>query len=529
MEEDILFGKKRHLYGGLEPSNMKTFVTNVVGGNVYLNAVLPKDTVIDGQTLVTVVGAVIRKSENGFPKDEFDGEFVADISEDGLYLDESASLDSVWYYAAFPYSDQGVYNRSDTNRCVHDPVSYIFGYDLDTTESDPEECVTYPEDVNNFGYKNPARMNYATNQFDYGDWTMAPGQFFMPKPCMITTDGAVDHYLDPNDYTLQEDGVTESSVADLDSGLNAMMEWPKIYTKRWEENGVYHFRCSNQKHDDTWDCWCNYDSNNNEIDHFYTAIYHSCYISNITRSLSGTTPYNNAYSGAHENYSNGQSGWHIEVIADRLLIQDLLVMMAKSTNCQAAYGDGKWGSTTILSSGTMDDKGMFWGSQDTSGDTGVKVFGMENWWGNISRYTLGCVYDPDSDTYGLKITSGTHDGTTVTGYNSGQSASGYLSFGGPVQSSTNGGGYIKTMITKPYGRLPYEFSGASATTYMCDYVAVHGDKPNSAPYVMSAVVGGNYSHTKAYIGPFHMDLNTSWNNTTPLNVGSALSFKPTKS
>ena len=29
----------------------------------------------------------------------------------------------------------------------------------------------------------------------------------------------------------------------------AMMEWPKIYTKRWEENGIYHFRCSDTPQD----------------------------------------------------------------------------------------------------------------------------------------------------------------------------------------------------------------------------------------------------------------------------------------
>ena len=37
-----------------------------------------------------------------------------------------------------------------------------------------------------------------TEYFDYGDWANA---FFMPKPCMLRSDGTVAYYLDPNDYT----------------------------------------------------------------------------------------------------------------------------------------------------------------------------------------------------------------------------------------------------------------------------------------------------------------------------------------
>ena len=37
-EEDILFGKKRHLFGGIEPSNMKKFEVYYRDGNVIVNA-----------------------------------------------------------------------------------------------------------------------------------------------------------------------------------------------------------------------------------------------------------------------------------------------------------------------------------------------------------------------------------------------------------------------------------------------------------------------------------------------------------
>lgn len=114
-----------------------------------------------------------------------------------------------------------------------------------------------------------------------------------------------------------------------------MMEWPKIYTKRWEENGVYHFRCSDIPQDDTWDCWCNYDRNNNEIDHFYTPIYFGSNVSSKLRSISGQANMVSKNATTEINYAKANgSDWYTEVLADRLLIQDLLVMMGKSTDCQ---------------------------------------------------------------------------------------------------------------------------------------------------------------------------------------------------
>ena len=77
-EEDIIFGKNRHLFGGIEPSNMINFSaiadhnTETNAAIVKINAKLPNDTIIEGQTLCTVAGAIIRKSTNDYPKNEFD-------------------------------------------------------------------------------------------------------------------------------------------------------------------------------------------------------------------------------------------------------------------------------------------------------------------------------------------------------------------------------------------------------------------------------------------------------------------------
>ena len=50
-EEDLIFGKNRHMFGGIEPSNMKKFRITNNGTSVKIAIQLPDDTIIDGQTL----------------------------------------------------------------------------------------------------------------------------------------------------------------------------------------------------------------------------------------------------------------------------------------------------------------------------------------------------------------------------------------------------------------------------------------------------------------------------------------------
>lgn len=611
-EEDLIFGKNRHFFGGIEPSNMLVFNVVAEDGVVRVTATLPNDTVVNDQTLCTVEGAIIRRKTTDYPKDEFDGELVADIKTSTTLVDEGASATGTYYYAAFPYTTQGVYNRNKVNRIVVNepepmrefkaksvyvsatdsvkveitaalptgvvgavirksttgyPTSetdgeqfmsittdgvytdtdvvvgvvyyysafpytstgaynrseenrtsvtpkkrdYLFGYDLVKATSNPSTRVTYPADVDNAGFT-PAKMNFNTSVFNYGSWNFEPGEKFMPRPCMLTYAGVVDHYLNPNDYTKKVDG-TASKVADTAFGGNAMMEWPKIFTKRWEENGVYHFRCSDTPQDDTWDCWCNYDRQDNQIDHFYTPIYFGSLISNKMRSISGQTNMvsKDATAEITAAKANG-ADWYTEVLADRLLLQDLLVMMGKTTECQTVFGYGRCSSSnsSAIGQGTMNTKGMFWGDDDQT--SGVKVFGMENPWGNLWRRTAGWING--KGTQKVKLTRGTHDGSTATDYNT--NGSGYKTVSGATPSGTSGG-YIKTMKTEEFGRLPISASGSSST-FEADGLWYDNS------IVDYAFVGGSCNYG-LLVGPFCAFLTYAASYSTS-DCGAALSCKP---
>jgi len=99
----------------------------------------------------------------------------------------------------------------------------IYGYHVNPSESDPAAAVTYVEDAVGM---TPAKMGSAS--FSYGSWENA---WFLPKPCMLKSDGTVDYYLDPNDYSKKADG-TASDIANQNYDGNVMMEFPKIYIKR---------------------------------------------------------------------------------------------------------------------------------------------------------------------------------------------------------------------------------------------------------------------------------------------------------
>jgi len=90
----------------------------------------------------------------------------------------------------------------------------IYGWHVNPDISNSSNAVTYLKDAIGM---TPASMGSTT--FDYGSWENA---FFMPKPCMLKSNGKVDYYLDPNDYTKKLNG-TASDISNPNYDGNAMM------------------------------------------------------------------------------------------------------------------------------------------------------------------------------------------------------------------------------------------------------------------------------------------------------------------
>ena len=476
----------------LTPQPMEKFIAtcNPDTMNVELRIDESNDTIVDGQSLCIVEKVIIRRKKDDFPTDENDGDLVLEIERKDFgtyknkpYVDiiDGASIGDVYCYKAFPVANTGaIANLVDNEVSCTIKDYWLFGFKLDQNESDPSSMIEYIEDNKDF---KSAYMNYSSDLFDYGDWKDV---WFIRdlKPCMLNYDGTVAYELDKNDYSLKADG-TPSDIANDSFGGNAMVGIPKVYWKivdNGDDTANIYF--SNKKLDDDFVCWSHIDNNGNEIDYCYMPIYNGSNVSSKLRSLSGKTPIK-GQTGATEitlakaNNLTSDVIWYTEVFSDRMLINLLLLLIGKSTDTQTTFGNGHYKGSSLLATGTLNDKGLFYGTNGT--EKGVKVFGIENWWGNQWRRIAGWINDKGNQK--IKMTYGQSDGSTVDGYST--DGSGYISIG--CTPSGKSGGYISKMTITENGLIPTEASG-SATTYYTDglwfgssnvyYVFVGGSSTN---------------------------------------------------
>lgn len=398
----------------------------------------------------------------------------------------------------------------------------LYAFHIDGTESNPASKVTYLEDATGM---TPAGMDYTNGKFNYGSWEDA---FFMPRPCMVLQEGIVDYYLDPDDYTKKEDG-TASDIADTTYAGNAMMEWGQNGKKIWYKvvpdpgdvtSGTVYI-CDEQL-DPSYHAWSFINNQGREVDHFYTPIYNGSSVNDgtnevmrsmsglaITQSLSGTEE----ITRCRRNNKGSDVLWYTEVIADRILINFLLILMGKSTDTQTVFGNGLiTGSQTALNNyrtGALNDKGLFFGYSDQT--HGVKVFGMENWWGAQWRRHAG--YIKAGNDQKIKLTYGRQDGSTADGYNT--DGTGYINIG--ITPTGTSGGYIDVMNFNEYGMFGKNSSGSSSTHY-CD-----GQWFNNS--ATTYVLFGGASNNGVLCGAFCCSLNAAVSSAN-WGYGVALSYRP---
>lgn len=550
------FGNLRYYNGHLQylDSTTSTWVdTSITPDNVYIINMMPQpmisiigvydtelgkyklkweepsDTIIDGQVACVVDKVIIRRKLGSAPVNETDGDLVLEIKrnefgryKNSFYIDTalSANIDDVYYYKAFPMSTTGFYNTSTLNETVGIKCKdyNLYGFKLDQNESDPASMITYLSDCDNAIYKS-AYMNYSTDTFDYGDWGDA---WFIKKlkPCMLKYNGTVDYELDKNDYTKKADG-TASDVANTSYGGNAMVGFPKVYWKIVDngDNTANIYICD-KKLDNDFHCWSHIDNNGNEIDYCYMPIYTGSLVDSKLRSLSGLAPMSNQTRQVEINYAKANNTssdiiWYTEVFSDRKLLELLVLLIGKSTDTQTVFGTGNCNSRTtsnpgVKNSGTMNSKGLFWGNQDSK--SGVKLFGIEHFWGNNWKAIAGWIND--NGVQKVKLTYGQGDGSTVDGYN--LDGAGYISIANSVPSGANGG-YIDKMLMTNNGLIPIVSNG-SATTFYCDGMWTANNQNN---YVSV----GMPSTGRLLVGLFAINLgqNLSY---TGWDVSASISCKP---
>lgn len=108
---------------GQAPNNMRAFTAFTISKtSIGLKFLEPEDSYDSaGNLLCSVGGVMIRMSETSYPTSTTEGTLVLDNKDLGRYENEeyvvnNLKLGTTYYFSAFPYSSQGVYNLSSNEK-----------------------------------------------------------------------------------------------------------------------------------------------------------------------------------------------------------------------------------------------------------------------------------------------------------------------------------------------------------------------------------------------------------------------------
>lgn len=332
------------------------------------------------------------------------------------------------------------------------------------------------------------------------------------KPC-IMKNGVVQGYLNLNDFSKYEDG-TSAPITDMD--YDVMIEFPR-FSMAIETNSNNVITVTMSEEPDAFDP--DVDGLDARAfgnkDKFYIGAYLGCDSnkrggstpetstdSGKICSVSGVVPETNiTLTAAIAKAQAKGSGYDIMGFYQWTYVQCLYLLKYGNLNSQAALGKGYVNGSAKQNTGVTNTQGMCYGNT-TSGTDRVKLFGLEDAWGNLYQW-LGGLYC-DSSYNLLTKTSNFTTGTTVSDYDfstpSGLTSN--LSVWLSQTQGTNGGGFV--------GKT----GGGSSTTYWSD----DGNVSSGC----FAYVGGGWSHGDA-AGLFPCYVNHSASNAYD-NLGCRLMY-----
>lgn len=251
--------------------------------------------------------------------------------------------------------------------------------------------------------------------FGSADWDTMP-LFRRIKPCVFK-DGEVVYYLNKNDYNYREDGVTAADLTGNDGDV--MVELPGCAYKITQDDTYLTVSVTNDietaltkgytanafTYESVSDCgW------------YYIGAYEGSLDSSYQlRSLPNVEPttmgnYNQFLAAARLNRTNNYECMSYCAIT---LIQCLYLIKYGNRDSRAAVGHGICNVAAQVNTGGTETLGMDYGTTEND-TTHVKLFGIEDLWGNIWELT-GDVYPYVLSNGNLGFQVGTNIKTNVDG------------------------------------------------------------------------------------------------------------------
>nr|DAZ40524.1 MAG TPA: tail collar fiber protein [Caudoviricetes sp.] len=345
-----------------------------------------------------------------------------------------------YYISVFPKSTSGGINTDGSQIVSVTPVAQkIYTIRIDQSNSNPLTCCTYADDA--------VGMTKGSSEWD---------DIFGYKPC-IMQNGVVQDYLNPNDFTKYISGASASIT---NTNYDVMIEFPRMGLDISTSGKVITIKLTDAKNDSNFQ-YLAHKRGNVQKDYFYLGAYSATGLGSKLGSNSGVSPRINTsiadfISLAH----NRGSGYEIMGFYQWTYVQALYVMKYGNLNSQEALGRGLTSASSAQSTGATNTRGMCYGNPN-SGTDRMKLFGLEDLWGNVYQFISGLYSDGNRNLLTTTDNFGVNTSVDAWEYNVSSGTTGNVSGYMAEPQGTNNGGFV------------IKIDGVSSTTYYSDYAYLY--------------------------------------------------------
>lgn len=314
-----------------------------------------------------------------------------------LVGEQKARISNKLTQCNIPHNTKGTLRElvTEVESKLVDPCPYpIYTVIIDLDDPNPSTRCTYADDAEGM-----IPMNYLSPSSD--DW-INKFPFNQIRPCVFDnanyTSGKLPKaYVKPNNYRQYLDSTTSISSTD-----DVMVEFPRFYHRVKKEGRKLYVSICEARATKEFDNFSHLKPDGSFASKIYIGAYlsysssskaYSQYGKTLTQAILSTQKINALNRGAR------LINYHMVS-----MLQLLFVMAFKTTSTQK-YALGNITSSTMLATGTTDTKGMYF-THDTGkqGQQQMKIFGIEDLWGNFEYYLDGLKSNGSGDTLKLMIT-----------------------------------------------------------------------------------------------------------------------------
>lgn len=471
--------------GGIAPSNVIGAKVKIGNQKLTVSWGDPSNTVVSNQTICTWKGTKLVQKVGSYPENIKDGILLVDNQVKDKYKDSGFEIPNLvngqtYYFALFPYSDTGSVNLSAENRISGTPQPFRkMTVKIDLSNSNPATCVTYADDA--------AEMIPGS-----ADWDV----FFGHYPCLFKNGKEVGK-LNRNDFNKFEDG-RSADITSGDAG-DVMIAFPRRGVKISTSGDIVTVSMTDDPDNSDFKYYA-HTRKTTRKEVFYLGAYKGWKDgSNKVRSLKDKSPTTYQTIGTFRGYAQANgSGYEQSAFFQLTFRQAMYLLKYKNLNSQTTIGQGRVKSSIINTGGSeaygMDSEIIKKSNPSYMTDQNhhVKLFGLEDFWGNVYEWIDGIVTDSSRN-----VLTATGSFNTI--------GSGYDNNGNAGSSSSVSGWMSRPNGTTELGFIIKESSG-SETTYFSDSVYLY---PGYVAYF------GGCWNSDSSAGAFRFDVSFSSSKVNP--------------